>query len=220
MAEQCIDAENVYDFSEWLSWKHCMKSTTHIRSNHFNATCAHINFRQSVKLDDTWKIRTPVRALITAQNTWIDVFFVVFYAGIHKFLCSVCGQRYATRASFRYHSLLHSEPTIQCPACPAKFYRQKCFNEHYEWHQNLTFTCNECNRTCPTRRSLQAHTSELIIWNLVSYQYLWFFFLLLLVILGTVHRKSSKRKSECPHCGLKCKSLKTHLRTHTGEKRK
>lgn len=90
--------------------------------------------------------------------------FFLFRAGGNKrsFLCSECGKGFAAKRNLEHHTLLHGEPTIQCPSCPAKFHRQKIFELHFQWHQNLIFKCKKCDYTCSIKATLANHISELV----------------------------------------------------------
>lgn len=77
-----------------------------------------------------------------------------------SFLCTECGKCFTSKRSLEHHTLLHGEPTIHCPSCPAKFHRQEMFKIHFQWHQNLVFKCKKCSYTSSIKATLAHHISE------------------------------------------------------------
>lgn len=139
------------------------------------------------------------------------------------YLCSECGKTLQSASSFRLHRLSHNEKTIQCPDCPATFNTQFYLRRHQETHLEKKYKCNElnCNYECSTRRAFLSHSGKSyvinMLWKHSKFQFTPF--------SAGVHQKTKTklRKFECPSCPWKFPTkatFETHMRTHSGDKRK
>lgn len=73
------------------------------------------------------------------------------------FLCDVCGKQYKHSQSLNNHLKSHFS-TFRC-RCGNKFKYKKNLHTHQKrcFYRELTFTCNQCNKTFQTIRDLQSH---------------------------------------------------------------
>lgn len=74
-------------------------------------------------------------------------------------LCDECGASFLCGKYLENHkkSSIHSEPTIDCPDCPRKFYDQGHYKRHAQKHQNITFVCDICQRELRSVQSYKKH---------------------------------------------------------------
>lgn len=74
-------------------------------------------------------------------------------------LCDECGASFISETNLQNHkrSSIHSEPTIECPDCPRKFYDQVHFKRHAQKHLNVTFVCDICQRELRSANSYKKH---------------------------------------------------------------
>lgn len=143
-------------------------------------------------------------------------------------MCSECGKGFKSASDLKYHGVVHTEKTIKCPDCPLVFLNKTKMSYHRETHMDNKFKCNLCSTILGTRVTLAKHISKLyfaylIALHLISSIYTFNDHFILWNILGHKHQMiEADKKYACTFCSFRFENsdkLRTHMRSHTGEKR-
>lgn len=93
----------------------------------------------------------------------IHLIYFVSYKLDH--LCDECGRGFVTEKllyNHKHYSSFHSEPKLQCPDCPQRFFTPYKLKKHSSVHQGIIFACSICKRECQSRLSYAKHMSQYI----------------------------------------------------------
>lgn len=143
-------------------------------------------------------------------------------------MCSECGKGFKSASDLKYHGVVHTEKTIKCPDCPLVFLNKTKMSYHRETHMDNKFKCNLCSTILGTRVTLAKHISKLYFAHLIALHSIssictfndHFIFW---NILGHKHQMiEADKKYACTFCSFRfgnSDKLRTHMRSHTGEKR-
>jgi len=129
----------------------------------------------------------------------VETHFKLVHATEKRFKCEFpnCRKSYAIESLLTLHSRKHNGKTAQCPVCNKKVLdgtlTQHIRRSHYVRTEEA-FSCTECDFRTSEERHLKAHKRRM--------------------------HSASRETLDCAYCHRKLKDLKSlrgHLRTHTGE---
>ncbi|MEQ2170544.1 hypothetical protein GOODEAATRI_001311, partial [Goodea atripinnis] len=161
------------------------------------------------------------------------------HMGLKPFQCQVCGKCYSWKKDWYSHVKSHSvsEP-YKCNVCGKEFFEKALFRRHVKKathgkkgrvKQNLERECQQCGRKFTQlreyRRHINNHQGEPSVWPACGHTFMknilngWSLcvphFPLIIPLFSGV------KPFECLTCGVAwadARSLKRHVRTHTGER--
>uniref|UniRef100_A0A8C2LTC0 Zinc finger protein n=1 Tax=Cricetulus griseus TaxID=10029 RepID=A0A8C2LTC0_CRIGR len=159
------------------------------------------------------------------QDTMLD------QVGAHKVIhsedkpyqCKLCGKGFAHRNVYKNHKKTHSEERpFQCDECKALFRTPFSLQRHLLIHNSeRTFKCHHCDATFKRKDTLNVHV-QVVHERHKKYRCELCNKAFVTPSVLRSHKKTHTGEKEkvCPYCGQKFASsgtLRVHIRSHTGE---
>ncbi|KAK5640597.1 hypothetical protein RI129_011408 [Pyrocoelia pectoralis] len=134
------------------------------------------------------------------SKTTLKIHVQVDHYNVIRFSCKECGKNFKLLASLKDHQKkVHLGITLKCEDCGKVYRDASCFENHKKTHLpnyvREKFTCSVCQTQFLCMKTYKQHV--------------------------TAHVTGPKAKYICDICGMSITSrdsLRTHLRSHTGEK--
>ncbi|XP_019274287.2 PR domain zinc finger protein 5 isoform X3 [Panthera pardus] len=141
-----------------------------------------------------------------------------------KLICSVCNKKCSSASSLQEHRKTHSEERpFQCEECKALFRTPFSLQRHLLIHNSeRTFKCHHCDATFKRKDTLNVHV-QVVHERHKKYRCELCNKAFVTPSVLRSHKKTHTGEKEkiCPYCGQKFASsgtLRVHIRSHTGER--
>ncbi|XP_026919456.1 PR domain zinc finger protein 5 isoform X3 [Acinonyx jubatus] len=141
-----------------------------------------------------------------------------------KLMCSVCNKKCSSASSLQEHRKTHSEERpFQCEECKALFRTPFSLQRHLLIHNSeRTFKCHHCDATFKRKDTLNVHV-QVVHERHKKYRCELCNKAFVTPSVLRSHKKTHTGEKEkiCPYCGQKFASsgtLRVHIRSHTGER--
>ncbi|XP_017656490.1 PR domain zinc finger protein 5 isoform X2 [Nannospalax galili] len=148
----------------------------------------------------------------------------VIHSEDKPYKCKLCGKGFAHRNVYRNHKKTHSEERpFQCEECKALFRTPFSLQRHLLIHNSeRTFKCHHCDATFKRKDTLNVHV-QVVHERHKKYRCELCNKAFVTPSVLRSHKKTHTGEKEkvCPYCGQKFASsgtLRVHIRSHTGER--
>uniref|UniRef100_A0A2K6G5W5 Zinc finger protein n=1 Tax=Propithecus coquereli TaxID=379532 RepID=A0A2K6G5W5_PROCO len=148
----------------------------------------------------------------------------VIHSEDKPYKCKLCGKGFAHRNVYKNHKKTHSEDRpFQCEECKALFRTPFSLQRHLLIHNSeRTFKCHHCDATFKRKDTLNVHV-QVVHERHKKYRCELCNKAFVTPSVLRSHKKTHTGEKEkvCPYCGQKFASsgtLRVHIRSHTGER--
>ncbi|XP_061275262.1 PR domain zinc finger protein 5 isoform X4 [Bos javanicus] len=148
----------------------------------------------------------------------------VIHSEDKPYKCKLCGKGFAHRNVYKNHKKTHSEERpFQCEECKALFRTPFSLQRHLLIHNSeRTFKCHHCDATFKRKDTLNVHV-QVVHERHKKYRCELCNKAFVTPSVLRSHKKTHTGEKEkiCPYCGQKFASsgtLRVHIRSHTGER--
>ncbi|ERE66515.1 PR domain zinc finger protein 5 [Cricetulus griseus] len=148
----------------------------------------------------------------------------VIHSEDKPYQCKLCGKGFAHRNVYKNHKKTHSEERpFQCDECKALFRTPFSLQRHLLIHNSeRTFKCHHCDATFKRKDTLNVHV-QVVHERHKKYRCELCNKAFVTPSVLRSHKKTHTGEKEkvCPYCGQKFASsgtLRVHIRSHTGER--
>lgn len=148
----------------------------------------------------------------------------VIHSEDKPYKCKLCGKGFAHRNVYKNHKKTHSEERpFQCEECKALFRTPFSLQRHLLIHNSeRTFKCHHCDSTFKRKDTLNVHV-QVVHERHKKYRCELCNKAFVTPSVLRSHKKTHTGEKEkiCPYCGQKFASsgtLRVHIRSHTGER--
>ncbi|KAM7143736.1 PR domain zinc finger protein 5 [Molossus nigricans] len=148
----------------------------------------------------------------------------VIHSEDKPYKCRLCGKGFAHRNVYKNHKKTHSEERpFQCEECKALFRTPFSLHRHLLIHNSeRTFKCHHCDATFKRKDTLNVHV-QVVHERHKKYRCELCNKAFVTPSVLRSHKKTHTGEKEkiCPYCGQKFASsgtLRVHIRSHTGER--
>ena len=82
-------------------------------------------------------------------------------SGMGAFVCELCGKEFTARSNLSRHQRSHKNETFSCDKCNFSSHTKRSLNEHTDRvHSSVLYPCDQCAKSFTCKQNLKIHAEQ------------------------------------------------------------